>query len=92
MPEAAPDEDRSNVVDLMAPLKKSLGQATTAAPAAKTVSGKAKGTGKAAAASKQDPIWSRPSARSGTSAKALVRAKSTIIEARAVAPGIGAPR
>ena len=51
-PEADDEPDRGNVVDLMAALKKSLGQATTAAPSTKTAATKTKGASKAAAASK----------------------------------------
>ncbi len=58
-PEAAEEPDRGNVVDLMATLRKSLGQSTADAPAAK------KGTTKVKAASK---TAAAPEAKSGKKA------------------------
>ena len=55
-PEAAEEPDRGNVLDLMAALRKSLGQLSAGAPAAK------KGTTKAKAASK---TAAAPEAKSG---------------------------
>ena len=49
------EPDRGNVIDLMAALKKSLGQTPSEPPAPKKAASKAKATGKTAAATKQKP-------------------------------------
>ena len=54
-PEEAEEPDRGNVVDLMAALRKSLGQSTADAPATKKGTTKAKVASKAAAAPKVKP-------------------------------------
>ena len=51
-PEAAEEPDRGNVVDLMAALRKSLGQSSAEAPAAKKETTKAKAASKTAAVPK----------------------------------------
>ncbi len=68
-PEDEEEPDRSNVVDLMAALKKSLGQTTDAKPAPKAAAAKAKPPAKAApapkakAAAKAPPAPAKPSTR-----------------------------
>ncbi len=62
-PEAAEEPDRGNVVDLMAALKKSLGQATSGSAAPKKAGAKAPGKGAAAPKAKPGkPATKTPSA------------------------------